>query len=74
MKYDWQIDYDCWQCGACCRAIKCPYLKDNKCTIYETRPKICRIGYGKPDSMSVERYLEITKQACKLLEEQYPDE
>ncbi len=22
---------------------KCPYLKDNRCSIYETRPKGCRI-------------------------------
>lgn len=70
MKYDWQLDYDCWSCGACCRAIKCPLLIDNKCSIYEDRPPQCRIGYSRGD-MSVEDYLELTKKICLELEKKY---
>ena len=74
MKYDWELKYNCWQCGACCRAIKCRFLKDNKCTIYETRPKVCRIGFGKPPDMPAEEYLALTEKACHKLEALYPGE
>jgi Fe-S-cluster containining protein len=45
---------DCTLCGACCVApdisalgkplgVRCPHLQaDNRCGVYENRPKICR--------------------------------
>ena len=44
-------------CGACCRRAflvglphlangTCVYLKDNECSIYSSRPDICRIDKG----------------------------
>jgi len=71
-KPSWQLDYDCWGCGACCKAISCPLLtEDNKCSIYETRPDFCRIGYSKPEEMSVDDYLAFTKKICLELEQTY---
>ncbi len=49
--------FPCNQCGECCRHIEripqlvsfdcgdgvCKYLEENKCTIYEKRPEICRV-------------------------------
>lgn len=50
-------NFQCIQCGECCRHINlipplaqydrgdgvCIYLKDNLCTIYAERPEICRV-------------------------------
>jgi uncharacterized protein len=50
-------NFPCTSCGLCCRHISglkelqafdrgdgvCQFLKDNQCSIYETRPLICRI-------------------------------
>ena len=30
--------------GKCCQAIDCRYLSDGKCSIYETRPLVCRVS------------------------------
>jgi Fe-S-cluster containining protein len=51
------VDFLCSSCGACCRRAgklglmpqredgACIYLtKDNKCSIYETRPDVCRVN------------------------------
>jgi len=49
--------YPCTKCGCCCRNLHkselyfeldrgdgvCKYLNENKCSIYDTRPLICRI-------------------------------
>lgn len=34
----------CNQCGACCKLMfSCPYLKENRCLIYDTcRPDVCK--------------------------------
>lgn len=68
----WQIEYDCWECGACCRAVNCSFLEGNLCSIYPIRPDICRVGYSyNPAEMSVGEYLALTREACKTLEGQY---
>ena len=65
----WELQYDCWKCGACCKAVRCPLLVDNRCSIYPDRPDICRVGYSfDPDRMTVGEYLEATFNACKTLE------
>ena len=35
----------CNQCGACCRlVVTCPFLHDNRCTIYgDCRPTVCMV-------------------------------
>lgn len=49
--------FECDKCGACCRSLKCSelyskldrgdgvckYLNDNLCSIYDTRPVLCRV-------------------------------
>ena len=66
--------FPCDQCGACCRNLKlselyreldrgdgvCRYLDGNLCSIYQTRPLLCRIdeSYDRffKDSMSREEF------------------
>ena len=35
----------CSKCGDCCRfkGLKCPYLKNNLCTIQERKPEACKL-------------------------------
>ena len=66
--------FRCSQCGKCCEKVytsklysfladdtgKCKYLKDNKCSIYNRRPLICRVDamyehYYK-DSMTLKEF------------------
>ncbi len=75
----------CKQCGACCRDISanehlrfmadesgcCIFLKENLCSIYETRPLFCRVeeAYAAfySDVLSHDQYIEYTENACRLL-------
>lgn len=77
--------FDCDCCGCCCRNLKkselyadldrgdgtCIYLKDNLCSIYNTRPLLCRIDecYEKffYSVMSREEYYLLNKQECEKL-------
>ena len=72
-KPSWQLDFDCKACGACCRAIACPLLDDatNLCTVYESRPAFCRVGFYRPSDVPVDEYIKKTHEACKALEAQY---
>lgn len=49
-------NFPCTKCGACCRRAReyllppgfwhngaCRFLRGDECSIYETRPKICRV-------------------------------
>tara|TARA_B100001013_G_scaffold256636_1_gene160352 strand:- start:1634 stop:1861 length:228 start_codon:yes stop_codon:yes gene_type:complete len=70
-------NFECTQCGACCRAIACKYLtKDNLCSIYESRPFICNTKkvfdatYNK--TMTKEEYFGKAKIACGKLQQLYP--
>lgn len=68
------MDWTCSKCGACCRAIKCPFLKDNLCTIYETRPPICRVGYSRKPGQDDASYKQEVEQACNTLQTLFPSE
>lgn len=65
--------FNCQKCGACCRSIKCDKLnKDNTCSIYETRPEICKVENMyefRKDIMKVskEEYFLLTSQMCDIL-------
>jgi Fe-S-cluster containining protein len=60
--------FKCERCGACCRSLKCKYLlMGNYCTIYDTRPDVCRVDvmtkrYGISDKLE-----DFSKQACTKL-------
>ena len=49
-------EFPCTKCAACCKQVRglmptkkdgsCVYLKEDRCSIYEDRPDICRINDG----------------------------
>jgi len=64
--------FNCEKCGACCRAVKCFLLKDGLCSIYETRPDICRVDRMyeiRKLNMTREEYYKLTKRFCEILRE-----
>lgn len=67
-------EWKCIQCGACCKIAgwvdstlaldpgnpTCKYLEDNKCTIYDERPDICRTeNYPAPESVKAKYCAEV---------------
>lgn len=82
------MDFPCTKCGACCRFAgvihselsrgngfpSCKYLKDNECTIYDTRPDYCRLDYelhrngSAKDCNSEMEYFETRKEGCDFLQ------
>ena len=58
--------WKCSKCAACCKVagkfekdfyngknMECKYLKDNLCSIYDKRPKICRVkDYNDEDNLN----------------------
>ena len=78
--------FPCTQCGACCSSIEgidflsefnrngvCTNLHENTCTIYESRPLLCRIddAYDEIFSqfMTKEQYYVTNAKACNELQE-----
>ncbi len=76
--------FDCNQCGECCKhlykipAMKnfnrgdgiCKYLINNKCSIYNKRPNICRGEYLYHlyfEGMDVEEYYKILHHYCNMI-------
>lgn len=65
--------FSCERCGSCCKAIKCHLLVNgNICLIYSSRPELCNIdkSYQKiKDRMSREKWHQLNKDCCKILQE-----
>lgn len=78
--------FPCTSCGACCSSIegieflkefnqngKCDKLKNNLCTIYDSRPLLCRIedSYDQLFSsyMTKEEFYIQNAKACNELQE-----
>lgn len=79
--------FPCDKCGACCRNLHlsplyaeldrgdgvCKYLSENLCSIYESRPLLCRVdeSYEKffKEVMSIEEYYRINQEICKKLKD-----
>ena len=77
--------FPCDKCGACCRNLHLSplyaelvpgdgvgkYLSKNLCSIYESRPLLCRVdeSYEKffKEVMSIEEYYRINLDVCKKL-------
>lgn len=71
--------FPCTSCGACCRSIKhvlplfddgngvCVHLADNRCSIYENRPDICRVDILCPSGMKMEDWYTVNLDACDKL-------
>lgn len=81
------MEFKCSGCGGCCRLagfskhskgvlpikddMSCGYLIDNKCSIYETRPDICRVsnlGFNYNNLSRKEYYIESTKACHKIID------
>lgn len=81
--------FPCTACGLCCKKAglvpnfpepvnpdgSCSHLKDNKCSIYETRPLICRIDEGwhsfsdeEKKKMSLLDWYRLNSKACNDLQ------
>lgn len=77
--------FKCYKCGRCCRNLDkssvydefhngdgiCRYLKGNLCSIYSTRPILCRVDesyelYFK-SIMTREKYEKLNHEICILL-------
>lgn len=76
--------FDCTKCGACCRRAfmihgfplpvnrdgSCSRLVDNQCSIYESRPEVCRHGHSMVAmGLSREDYDRLTARTCNHLQE-----
>ena len=77
--------FECNSCGACCKLLVqdvapeldrgdgvCTNLKDNRCSIYETRPDKCRQGHFYPKYekiMTRDEYDNLGMEMCIRLEE-----
>ena len=78
--------FDCTKCGECCRNLGgssiyaaldrgdgvCMYLDGNLCSIYETRPLLCRVDESYKllwkDKMSLKEYYDLNYAACAKLQ------
>lgn len=74
------MSFECQpDCAACCRNVAhltlpskdgvCLHLRDNKCSIYTSRPLICRVdemytAHRIYDKMSIEEWYSMNKKAC----------
>lgn len=77
--------FQCNQCGECCRHVGlsplyqyldrgdgvCKYLVGNLCSIYESRPLVCRVDESYDaffqSRMSKEEYYRLNYEACDKL-------
>ena len=84
------MKFECDKCGICCKLLKgipqlaafdrgdgvCIHLKDNLCSIYESRPDICNVEkmyvFFK-EQMSEEEYLQLMSNSCKVLKQAAED-
>lgn len=77
--------FKCDKCGKCCKNLHlspiydnlhdgsgvCRYLKGNLCSVYETRPIICRVEEAYEvffkDKTDFDTYMKLNYEACELL-------
>ena len=77
--------FECDKCGQCCRNLRnnpiydelhngdgiCKFLNGNICSIYETRPLVCRVDESYivffQEQMSYEEYIQFNYDCCKIL-------
>lgn len=81
------MSFPCDRCGACCRHLElsplykdldrgdgvCKYLSGNLCSIYETRPLLCRVddcytAFFK-GQYSLYDYYELNQKACNKIKQ-----
>ena len=81
------MEFKCSGCGACCKIVglvpnlknilphkkdgSCIHLVDNKCSIYDSRPDICRVDkmmYNDKGLSRKEYYIESTKACHQIID------
>lgn len=80
--------FKCSMCGKCCRELKgielykeldrgdgiCKYLENNKCSIYEKRPLLCRVdeSYEKyfSEIYTLDEYYKLNYKVCESLKKE----
>ena len=81
------MDFKCSGCGGCCKLVgfskhavgvlpikkdmSCAHLVENKCSIYGTRPDICRVEKMSFNYNNLNRkdyYIESTKACHKIID------
>ena len=84
------MDFQCDKCGICCKLLKgiqqlaafdrgdgvCIHLKNNLCSIYDTRPDICNVEkmYASfKGKMSEEEYLKLMTDSCLALKAEFKE-
>ena len=83
-----KMDFQCDKCGICCKMLTgipqlaafdrgdgvCIHLKDNLCSIYESRPDICNVekmyAFFK-DQMTEDEYVQLMTQSCLALKKSF---
>jgi len=74
-------EFRCDSCGLCCRQVTdgvglphkngvCAHLVDNKCSIYATRPDICRVDRMHKvlaNEVTLAEWYRINTKQCELL-------
>ncbi len=81
--------FKCDKCGLCCSYLKkselykdldrgdgvCKFLKENLCSIYETRPLLCRVDECYDiffsSQMTKEDFYKLNYKGCKVLKQKY---
>ena len=81
--------FPCVKCGECCRNLQmselykeldrgdgvCKFLDGNLCSIYQTRPLLCRIDesydYFFKDSMTRDEFYRANLQVCSELKRKH---
>ena len=80
--------FKCDKCGQCCRNLHkppiyeelhngdgiCRFLNGNICSIYETRPLVCRVDESYDvffkEQMSYEEYIRRNYECCAILKKE----
>ena len=77
--------FKCDKCGQCCRNLHkspiydgiCRFLKGNICSIYESRPLVCRVDESYDaffkEQMSYEEYIQRNYECCEKLKKDKED-
>jgi Fe-S-cluster containining protein len=78
--------FRCSGCGLCCKVAPlvhpdwpkradgaCLHLsEDNRCKIYEARPRACRVDAMRPEGLTVEEWHSLNEAACAELQKAAP--
>jgi len=71
-----EIKFKCRRCGACCRAMKCPFLIGyNHCVVFEFRPIVCRVNLVAESMTGLDKlaFFKAQRKHCARLRKEEMD-